>query len=102
MAQGLKHSMPCTRAQGGWWWDAHGMLMGCRTSWRCQREAPVWAAQHTLLLRSTADAEWVPFIGSNGWDVQVDVVPGLVAEGMWPLDHQVGDLGWEEQKASRR
>lgn len=66
------------------------------------KRSPSLGAPHTLLLRGTADAEWVPFIGSDGRDVQVDVVPGLEAEGARPLDHQVGDLRQEEQKASRQ
>lgn len=96
---GAQHGTPAPQHRGR---DGGGMLVGRRTSWRCQRGAPVWGAPHTLLLRGTADAEWVPFIGSDGRDVQVDVVPGLEAEGARPLDHQVGDLRQEEQKASRQ
>lgn len=53
-----------------------------------------------MLLRSAADGEGVPLVGGDGWDVQVDVVSGLVVEKLGSLDHKVSDLEEKEGQGS--
>ena len=56
----------------------------------------------TLVFRSTAHAERMPFEAGHGRNVDVDVVSGFIGEFSRFVDHQMNDLDDDEEAVGEK
>lgn len=88
---GMKHIPGMENRSRGWEVDPRDV--------KGKFQGSLQGKEGTWLLRGAADGEGVPLVGGDSWDIQVDVIPRLEAEGFRPLDHQVGHL---QENGSRK